>query len=86
MREPTHPLPMLERVDPDTDAVYTFCHLCAPTGVTVRVPPGERASFIVIRLQVSREAVHKLIHLLQQKALNSTSHVTSLEQARETAA
>ena len=36
-------------------------------------------------LQVSREAGHKLIHLLQQKALNSTAHVTSLEQARETA-
>ena len=36
------------------------------------------------RLQVSREAVHKLIiHLLQQKALNTTGHVTSLEQARD---
>ena len=38
------------------------------------------------RLQVSREAgVHKLIYLLQQKALNTTTaHVTSLDQARET--
>ena len=50
MREPTHPLPLLERVESDTDAVHTFCLLCAPTGVTVRVPPGERASFIVISL------------------------------------
>ena len=37
------------------------------------------------RLQVNREAVHKRIHLLQKKNLYTTGHVTSLEQARETA-
>ena len=51
MGEPAHSLTMLEGVvEPNTDAVHIFYLLCAPTNVTVRVTPGEGASFIVISL------------------------------------